>query len=63
MSNELKKCEDCKHYNKETNFVGECFKINMSVMIQNEIPEAEDFSNANKLMVRKEFGCVLFESK
>ena len=53
-------CENCKSYQKETDFVGECSKINMMVMVKNDIPEAEEFSNYNKLMVRKEFHCNQF---
>jgi hypothetical protein len=54
-------CENCKKYEKKTDFIGECFKINMSVIVHNEIPEAGDFASQNKLMVRKEFGCILYE--
>jgi hypothetical protein len=50
-------CGNCQYWNKETNFVGGCRYINMNILVQNPIPEAEDFSSANQLLVRKEFKC------
>ena len=56
-------CEFCKSYSKINEFTGECFKINSHVMVINEIPEADDYASQNKLTVRKEFGCVMFEKQ
>ena len=56
-----KKCGNCSHYEPKTEYVGECFKINQYVLIENPIPEAQDFTSANQLLVRKEFGCNLHE--
>jgi len=58
----MKNCENCNHYQKETEFVGQCFKINSLVLIENPIDEAQDFASSNRLMVRKEFGCNQFDN-
>ena len=53
MKYKIKECQDCKHYEKKTDFVGECFKIRSQVLIQNHIPESEDFTSGNKLIKTK----------
>ena len=59
----MKNCGNCKHYQKETDYVGQCFTVNQFILIDNPVPEAQDFSGHNRILVRSEFGCNKFESK
>ena len=56
-------CENCKNYEKKNEFFGECFKIRMFCIVENEIPEAEDFASYNKMLFRKEFSCNQHDDK
>lgn len=59
----MNECSNCKHYNETTNFVGDCYKIKMMVMLSHPNPDVEgELSHAN-YNVRKEFSCNQHEVK